>query len=214
MQQTNTARSILCAGCCILLWLTAGLAFEAIQVRFFAAAAAAALLVWALLRTAAQALAVLVFAHFVGLTRVRCGLCRPARGGALPAACCVAVAAAFAFWGQTDTSFTLFPTGEDTVALKLAFLQLCIAAPLAEEAVFRGAVQGALQELGGAAVLLQAIAFAWMHGSVAQQIYALTLGAALGWLARRTKSVWPGVALHCLNNILVFVFLLAQNAAS
>ena len=82
--------------------------------------------------------------------------------------------------------------------------RVCLLAPLAEEGVFRGAVQRRAQPLGrGQAILLQAVLFALQHGSVAAMVYALVCGLGLGWLADRTGHLWPGMLLHSANNLLV-----------
>ena len=78
------------------------------------------------------------------------------------------------------------------------FFRVCLLAPLAEEGVFRGAVQRR-----GQAILLQAVLFALQHGSVAAMVYALVCGLGLGWLADRTGHLWPGMLLHSANNLLV-----------
>lgn len=84
------------------------------------------------------------------------------------------------------------------------FFRVCLLAPLAEEGVFRGAVQRRAQPLGREqAILLQAILFALQHGSVAAMVYALVCGLGLGWLADRTGHLWPGMLLHSANNLLV-----------
>ena len=78
------------------------------------------------------------------------------------------------------------------------FCRVCLLAPLAEEGVFRGAVQRR-----GQAILLQAVLFALQHGSAAAMAYALVCGLGLGWLADRTGHLWPGMLLHSANNLLV-----------
>ena len=61
-----------------------------------------------------------------------------------------------------------------------SFALHCAAAPLAEELVFRGAVQGLLRPLGPrAAVCVQAALFAVQHGGAAGIAYALVLGVLL-----------------------------------
>ena len=77
-----------------------------------------------------------------------------------------------------------------------SFMHHCAAAPIAEELVFRGAIQRF--------VLLQAVLFAVQHGTPAGMAYALVCGLALGALRDRTGKVWPGMLLHTLNNLLVF----------
>ena len=85
------------------------------------------------------------------------------------------------------------------------FCRVCLLARLAEEGVFRGAVQRRAQPLGrGQAILLQAVLFALQHGSAAAMAYALVCGLVLGTIRSRTGSVWPGMLLHTLNNLLVF----------
>ena len=90
-------------------------------------------------------------------------------------------------------------------ARALAFAHRCIAAPVVEELVFRGAIQQLARPLGRRqAILLQAVLFALQHGSPAGMAYALVCGLVLGVLRGRTGKVWPGVLLHILNNLLVF----------
>ena len=87
----------------------------------------------------------------------------------------------------------------------LSFLHHCAAAPIAEELVFRGAIQRFAKPLGRwQAVLLQAVLFALQHSTPAGMAYALVCGLALGALRERTGKVWPGTLLHTLNNLLVF----------
>jgi hypothetical protein len=79
-----------------------------------------------------------------------------------------------------------------------------------EELLFRGAVQRLLRPCGALyAVLGQAVLFAALHGTAAQIAYALPMGLLLGWSARRSGSLWPGMGLHALNNGILFATLLA-----
>jgi len=95
------------------------------------------------------------------------------------------------------------PAWPDTRALR--FVHHCIAAPVLEELVFRGAVLRLARPLGvREAILLQAVLFAAQHGSPAAVVWALVCGLVLGTLAERTGRVWPGIILHTLNNLLVF----------
>ena len=86
-----------------------------------------------------------------------------------------------------------------------AFVHHCVAAPVVEELVFRGAVQQLAQPLGKRqAICLQAVLFALQHVGPAGMAWALVCGLVLGALRERTGRVWPGVLLHTLNNLLVF----------
>ncbi len=95
-------------------------------------------------------------------------------------------------------------------ALCLAFLQLCVASPLVEELLFRGAVQRLLRPYGAAAAIAgQAVLFAALHGGVVQIAFALPMGLLLGWTAWRSGSLCAGLLLHGLNNAILFAGLLA-----
>ncbi len=89
--------------------------------------------------------------------------------------------------------------------------------PIAEEIMFRGFVLPQLSRRTDffTANLLQAILFTAMHWPnwlwtkgwkpevLAASISVLAIGLLLGWLARRTNSIWPGVMVHIANNFLV-----------
>ena len=93
---------------------------------------------------------------------------------------------------------TALPEG---AALAWAALRICLVTPLAEELAFRGGALYLLQPLGGAgAVVAQAVIFAALHGSWTARAYALGMGLIFGWAAQKAKSVWPGSALHIINN--------------
>ena len=77
----------------------------------------------------------------------------------------------------------------------LSFVHHCIAAPVVEELVFRGAIQQLAQPLGRwQAAALQAVLFAVQHGTPAGMAWALGCGLVLGALRERTGRVWPGNA--------------------
>jgi membrane protease YdiL (CAAX protease family) len=77
-----------------------------------------------------------------------------------------------------------------------------LAAPLAEEAAFRGYVQSSLGTWlrPRAAVVAGALLFAAMHLDPVRFPAVLLLGLAFGWLTWRTGSLWPAVAAHAANN--------------
>jgi membrane protease YdiL (CAAX protease family) len=77
---------------------------------------------------------------------------------------------------------------------------------LCEELFFRGALQtGLLRRLSPAsAIAMTAVLFVAFHGQFGLGPGRLVGGLALGWLAWRTGSLWPGVLAHALNNALVY----------
>jgi len=92
------------------------------------------------------------------------------------------------------------PAWERTAVALVASL----AAPLGEEAAFRGYVQSSLRTWlrPWPAVLLGALLFGVMHLDPVRFPAVLLLGVAFGWLTWRTGSLWPAVAAHAANNAL------------
>ncbi len=85
------------------------------------------------------------------------------------------------------------------------FLATAVAAPVAEEVVFRGAILRRLLQcpaLRGhwTAIAITALAFAVMHGNLSQGLNALLIGLVLGWLYWRTGSIVPGLVMHIAVN--------------
>ena len=152
-------------------------------------------------------------------------LIRETEKPSFPAQCRV-LAEAAVLWGLLAAGAQLLLPAEKTAlpegaALGWAALRICLVTPLAEELAFRGGALyllqlrgGALyllQPLGGAgAVVVQAVIFAALHGSWTARAYALGMGLIFGWAAQKAKSVWPGSALHIINNCLVFAARLAE----
>lgn len=82
-------------------------------------------------------------------------------------------------------------------------LSIAVMAPLVEELLFRGAIQGHLQRSGKrprTAILLSALIFGLIHVNPAQVPFAFCIGLVFGWLYYRTGSVVPGILGHFLNN--------------
>jgi membrane protease YdiL (CAAX protease family) len=80
-----------------------------------------------------------------------------------------------------------------------------ILAPIGEEFLFRGLIQGKLAKAVNGSpmpivILLQALLFAIYHGNLIQGIYAFFLGAVLGLIAYRADSLLPGMVFHMALN--------------
>ncbi len=70
-----------------------------------------------------------------------------------------------------------------------------------EELLFRGVILSNLLPYGkGTAVLGSAVLFGLMHQNAEQLLYATAAGAVLGWIFVQTRSLWPCVLMHFLNN--------------
>ncbi len=80
--------------------------------------------------------------------------------------------------------------------------------PMAEELFFRGFVLPALVprfKLGGAIAISSAL-FAISHGSFAVAVPIFVSGMLLAWLYVKSKSLWPSIGAHSVQNLLALAF--------
>lgn len=107
----------------------------------------------------------------------------------------------------------LLSAGDNPWVYLVYFVLMCLAAPIAEEVVFRGFIYaGIRRSLGtGSAALLSGMAFATVHfpAGATQFVFLAALGLTLAVLYERTRSLWPGIVLHVAHNVLVFGVVLA-----
>lgn len=77
-----------------------------------------------------------------------------------------------------------------------------VVAPFCEEVFFRGFVfMGLLRNIPlGWAIVLSALIFAIAHADPGSFAVLFVIGLALAFLRWRTRSLWPGILLHLLNN--------------
>ena len=82
------------------------------------------------------------------------------------------------------------------------FITLAIFAPLLEELIFRGIIlDGFLQRYDPwKAIIWSSVIFGIAHFNPWQFISAMALGIVIGWLYWKTRSLWPGIFIHVLNN--------------
>lgn len=89
-------------------------------------------------------------------------------------------------------------------------IAIAIMAPLVEELLFRGAIEGYMLQTGKkpiTAIFLSALIFGIIHINPAQVPFAFCIGLVFGWLYYRTGSVIPGMIGHFLNNSIVTVIM-------
>lgn len=82
-------------------------------------------------------------------------------------------------------------------------ISITIMAPLVEELLFRGAIQGHLLRKGMKptyAILIASAVFGIVHMNPIQILFAFAIGLIFGWLYYRTGSVIPGMIGHFINN--------------
>ena len=87
----------------------------------------------------------------------------------------------------------------------LGVISTCFLAPLVEEFIFRGSVERYLlkwRKNPWWAIVISAFLFGLIHLNPAQSFSAFFAGLLFGWIYYRSKSLWPSIIIHSLNNIL------------
>jgi membrane protease YdiL (CAAX protease family) len=90
------------------------------------------------------------------------------------------------------------------------FLSAVVAAPFAEEWLCRGVIlKGLLTHYSPRkAIIWSAVLFGVLHLNPWQAIPAFCLALAIGWVYWRTRSLWPCIFMHAINNGSAFLMLL------
>lgn len=89
----------------------------------------------------------------------------------------------------------------------LAFVAAVILAPINEECIFRGLILRNLKKYFSipVVIILQAVMFGIFHMNWVQGLYVLPIGAALGYVAVKSRSVLPCIYMHFVYNLMSFV---------
>ena len=89
----------------------------------------------------------------------------------------------------------------------LGCITIAVLAPILEEVLFRGAIQGYLMRKYNPTVgiVVAALVFGLIHMNPIQIFYAFCLGLVFGWMYYRTCSLMPVVIGHVLNNSLAVI---------
>ena len=90
-------------------------------------------------------------------------------------------------------------------------LSIALLAPILEELLFRGTIQGLLQDTlknPWKAIVISSLIFGVVHMNPAQIPFAFLLGMMFGWLYYRTGSLLPGIVGHVLNNSIATINML------
>ena len=80
-------------------------------------------------------------------------------------------------------------------------------APILEEILFRGVIQGSAMSRYGAmrAIIISSAAFALIHIMPQQVIYAFVAGLILGYIYWKTQSILSVIIIHAFNNGTAFI---------
>ena len=88
------------------------------------------------------------------------------------------------------------------------FLTIALLAPVLEELLFRGAIEGRLLQRWSnpwVGIAVSSLIFGIIHLNPAQIPFAFLMGLMFGWLYYRTGSLLPGIVGHVLNNSIAAV---------
>ncbi len=97
--------------------------------------------------------------------------------------------------------------GADTIGMILAFVSAVLIAPVIEEIVFRGMMLRAFAKhtpVWGAVLLSSAI-FALIHFTFGVFFPLMILGVVMAVLTVKTRSLYPAIVFHMINNSMAFV---------
>lgn len=98
-----------------------------------------------------------------------------------------------------------FISGTTNTDLTVNLLVVAIVPAIAEELLFRGAIQQLIKMVFGnihIAVVVTAILFSAFHGQIYGFLPRFALGVVLGYLFVYSGSIWPAIAAHFFNNAL------------
>lgn len=85
----------------------------------------------------------------------------------------------------------------------LTLLYASIAAPIAEELIFRKLLLDKIRRYGDVpAILMSGLAFGLFHMNLSQFFYAAALGSIFAYVTIRTNTVRYSILLHCLINFI------------
>ncbi len=103
---------------------------------------------------------------------------------------------------QTNTQVLFEQSKNAPLTTYSTLFAAVIIAPFCEEIFFRGFVFAGLRRgmpLGWA-IVFSALIFAVAHADIGSFAVLFIIGLALAFLRWRTRSIWPGMLLHMLNN--------------
>ena len=86
------------------------------------------------------------------------------------------------------------------------FISIVIVTPLLEEWLFRGIIlKGLLTHYSPLkAIVWSSVMFGMMHIEPRVVVFAFCIGMTVGWIYWRTRSLWPCIFIHAINNAFAF----------
>lgn len=85
----------------------------------------------------------------------------------------------------------------------LTFISTAVTPALVEEFGMRGVCLGTLRRYGdGFAIFCSSLLFGLIHGNFSQIVFAAFIGFAAGYATVKSGSIWLGVIIHFINNLI------------
>lgn len=121
--------------------------------------------------------------------------------------------AASALLGPPARDLEIISGSHGVVERIVLTISVILAAPVIEEALFRGLLQGALHTRlrPWAAIVTAALPFALLHGPK-PALFFFFWSLPVGWVTWRTHSIRPGIVVHAINNLVGLIGLFAAGA--
>ena len=102
------------------------------------------------------------------------------------------------------------PTG--VFGFALGIISVALAPALIEEFLFRSVIMGSLLKFGkGFAIFTSAFLFGLVHGNLIQIPFAFLVGIVIGAMVVETNSIWTGVIIHFINNLISVLLQYSKN---
>lgn len=114
---------------------------------------------------------------------------------------------AYGLFGPTvmnqDQDLGLPKTGNSWWQIVIIMILLVVVAPLAEETIFRGWLFNKLRPMMAfwSVAIIVSMLFALAHGQINVGITTFVLSMYACWLREQTGSIWAGVGLHAITNL-------------
>ncbi len=123
----------------------------------------------------------------------------------------ILIAHLFPHFNASQPQVNDFTTGAKA-SPKLSLIALVLIPPIIEETVFRGFIFPAISDQFGmiTGVIGSSLLFAVAHLQLNVSVYTFVLGCLLAMMYAKTRSIWPGIFLHMLNNYLAYTVILGK----
>ena len=121
--------------------------------------------------------------------------------------------AASALLGPPSRDLEIISGSHGIVERIVLTISVILAAPVIEEALFRGLLQGTLESRlrPWFAIVVAALPFALLHGPK-PALFFFAWSLPVGWVTWRTSSIRPGIVVHAINNLVGLIGLFAAGS--